>query len=155
MASRELIELGRLTALDDFVWSMRGAPILAYDTAGGLHIVYAGERVGPSTKSARGEYARTHWGREGRGSERWGFVAVGPFKNLGPSRTIQYTTKKGRDRELVDYVHTWGEGSLRRCVPPVVLVHRCGPRCGPRCAARGSLALSGGSYTVSERGIVG
>jgi hypothetical protein len=150
--SSALVELGRLTRLDGFVWSLRDAPVLAYDDRGRLFIVYVGKVVRSSSTSELREYARTHWGAKGRGDCRGGSIADPPFVSHGSSRSIQYTTRKGSDRELVDYVHAWGEGGSGKLVPPRVLEHDCGK---PRCPWTGALALAGGSYTVTERGIVG
>ncbi len=149
-----LTELGRLTRLDDLGWSLRDAPVLAYDRAKRLFIVYAGKVTRPSSRAEVREYVRTHWGQRGRGVVRNGGIAVGPFVSRGKSRVIQYTTKKGLDREIVDYEHTWGEGKAGRFVPPTVLEHVC-RGCGPRCAAGGALALAGGTYTVGLLGIRG
>jgi len=157
--SRTLIELGKLTRLgcgsSVLFWSLRHAPILAYDEAGRLFIVYAGKVVRPSSAAERREYSRTHWGRAGGGEVREGGTAPPPFV-LGPAVTsITYTTRKGGDRdELVDYVHAFGEGSRRTVVYPRLATHRC-RGCGPKCAAAHALALVGGSYRVNARGIVG
>jgi hypothetical protein len=155
-----LVELGVLTGLKvgprELRWSLRGAPVLAYDADKRLHLVYAVGRVERASSPAEvKEYARKHWGNEGRGDVRGGGLAPPAFVDVGPATSITYTTKKGVDRKLVDYVHPFGEGSSRRCVFPRVLEHRCAGGCSPRCAARGSLRLDGGSYTVEDRGIVG
>lgn len=151
-ARGDLIELGLLTGLDGMRWSMRAAPVLAYDANARLFVVYAGRVVAPSNAAQRRRYARTHWGLSGPGATRAGAVADGPFVSLGPSASIQYTTRKGGDRELVDYVHEWGEGGAGRFVPPTVLAHDCGNR---RCPWSGAIVLSGGTYRVEDRGIVG
>lgn len=148
-----LVELGKLTCLtllrdgDEVVlrWRDRGAPILAYDQHKRLHVVYPGKVCRPATPGERASYARTHWGIEGRGKARDGITAPRPLRKLGTALTIQYTTKKGRDRELVDYVHRF-EGTR-----PVVMVHEC---TGGRCSSRGAIALVGGTYHVEPRGIV-
>ncbi len=162
----KLTELGILTELGFatvdtrkaivvvLAWSLRDAPVLAYDTQGRLFIVYAGKVARPSSRAELEEYARTHWGAKGRGDVRDGGRAVGPFRTLGRGTSIQYTTKKGSDRRLVNYVHEWGEGGSKAFTPPAIVEHDC-KRCGPRCGARGALALSGGSYVVNDRGIVG
>lgn len=156
-----LHELGILTGLGYvdargsrkvLAWTLRDAPVLAYDDAGRLFIVYAGAVVRASTEKERKEYRRTHWGRDGRGDARGGGLAVGPFRKLGRGTFIQYTTRKGSDRALVDYVHEWGEGSRRTCVPPTIVVHRCGAK---GCKVENAIGLEGGSYTVEARGIVG
>lgn len=157
-----LTELGLLTSIgyDDgrrrtLYWNLKTAPILAYDTRGRLFIVYQSKKVvRPSLPSEMKEYRRTHWGAKGRGDVRGGGRAVGPFLPLGEGTSIQYTTKKGTDRELVNYVHEWGEGGPRTFKRPTLVFHDC-RNCAPRCRAAGSFALSGGTYKVTERGIVG
>ncbi len=151
-----LVELGLLTRLTlgapssvVFAWSLRDAPVLAYDEAGRLFVVYAGPVVAASSVPALKEYKRTHWGKSGKGDVRNGGLAPSPFADLGPAVSITYTTRKGFDSELVDYVHPFGEGSSRRCIFPRVLIHE-GAGSG-----KGAIALSGGSYTVESRGIVG
>lgn len=158
---RELVLLGRLTLLD-YVdasgrvrvlrWAFTRAPLLAYDAGGRLHIVHGRRVTGRASQAARDEYARSHWGQRGEGDALEGSEALAPFERLGTSRTITYTTTKGADRELVDYVHEWGEGGRGRFVAPVVVRHKCGAK---RCAGNGLVALAGGSYRVTERGIVG
>lgn len=156
-----LVELGILTRLGVgravLLWTLRDAPILAYDAAKTrrLFIVYVGGVVAPSSAEDLKEYRRTHWGQSGKGDVRRGGIAPPPFVDLGPATSITYTTRKGFDRELVDYVHPFGEGSSRRCIFPRVLRHACAGGCSSKCAARGALRLEGGSYTVEARGIVG
>lgn len=155
-----LVLLGRLTALDYLEggrrralrWAYRSAPLLAYDGAGRLHVVYGRSVVGRASSAERREYARTHWGKAGRGEVIDGQEARAPFDVLGVSTSITYTTEKGADRELVDYVHEWGEGARGAFTAPTVVAHRCS---GGRCPGRGLVAISGGSYRVTERGIVG
>jgi hypothetical protein len=157
----KLTTLGRLTVLvpksgPAFRWSLRQAPLLGYDGAGRLFIVYAGRIVRRSTPAELREYGRTHWGASGEGNTRGGLIAVGPFVVFAPAKSITYTTKKGGDGELVDYVHPFGEGaSAKGFVAPKIVEHECTGGCAARCAARGSIALSGGSYRVTSRGIVG
>lgn len=156
-----LTELGKLTRLEPtrgkiLRWSLRQAPSLAYDDAGRLFIVYTGKIVRSSTPAEIREYGRTHWGQTATGKVRAGGVAPLPFVRLATAKSITYTTKKGADAELVDYVHPFGEGaSSRGFLPPQIVEHECLGGCGPRCAARGALALHGGSYRVTSRGIVG
>lgn len=156
-----LVELGKLTRLEQtsgtiLKWSLRQAPALAYDDAGRLFIVYTGKIVRSSTPAEIREYGRTHWGRTGKHHVRNGGVAQGPFVRIGTGKSVTYTTEKGVDLALVDYVHPWGEGaSAKGFVPPIVVEHECVGGCRPRCADRGAIALQGGSYRVTGRGIVG
>lgn len=158
--SSPLTEIGLLTRLSYgsrvLRWSLRDAPSLAYDDAGRLFVVYRGRVVRSSTPAEIKKYAASHWGQRGAGKVRDGGLAVGPFTRLGTSKSITYTTKKGSDPLLVDYVHPWGEGAPSKgFVAPFVVEHECTGGCGPRCAARGAIALHGGSYRVTDRGIVG
>lgn len=161
-----LNQLGMLTRLDladgtVLSWSLRDAPVLAYDPqrtkAGGrcLVLCYRGRVVRPSTKAERREYLAKHWDAVPEGKVRDCGSAVGPYKSLGPSTSITYTTRKGAEAKLTDYVHPWGEGAMRRCVRPKVEEHACGRGCGPRCAAKGAIRLTGGTYSLEDRGIVG
>lgn len=160
---RSLVELGALTfirtARAGYRWSLRGAPILAYDPKSGrLVIVYAGKVIRPSSSAERREYSRTHWGKAPpRGVVRAGGAAPPPFARLEVAEVIAYTTRKGVDAELVDYVHKFGEGAPRGAVVlfPRLAFHRCRGGCRGTCAARGAVALVGGSYRVDTRGIVG
>ncbi len=162
---RALTNLGLLTGVTvaevggvaSYTWPLRDAPILAYDDRGRLHIVYAGKVVRPSTSLERKEYKRTHWGQRGTGKVREGGVATPPLISLGRGVEIQYTTRKGADRKLVDYRHEWGEGAPKgkRWVAPTVAIHRCKGGCGSSCAAAGAMTLVGGTYRVDTRGIVG
>ena len=156
--SSPLTELGKLTAIEtvkhEWVWNLRDAPTLAYDKTGRLFIVYAGKVVRPSDGPEKREYLRTHWGRPGDGVVRDGAIAKAPFTVGEISTRICYTTQKGLDRKLVDYVHEWGEGGPRQWKAPRLVAHSCA-KCGPRCNGKGALALAGGTYVVSGRGIVG
>ncbi len=139
-------------------WSLKTAPLLAYDRAGRLFIAYRGKVEGRSTAAQRKEYERTHWGAVSGGKLLGGGLAVGPYREIGEVTEITYTTRKGDadGGKLVDWVHEFGEGSLRKLVRPRLVAHDCAKgRCGPRCAAKDALGLSGGSYRVTERGIVG
>lgn len=156
-----LTELGKLTRLEPkggrvLRWSLREAPSLSYDAAGRLFIVYTGKIVRSSSPAELREYSRTHWGKRGFGVVRSGGVATGPFTRIGAAKSVTYTTQKGADHELVDYVHPFGEGApAKGFLPPQIVEHGCVGGCGPRCAANGSIALHGGTYRVTSRGIVG
>lgn len=145
-----LVQLGLLTRLENrdnvITWGVRSAPVLAYDGAGRLFIVYPGKILRPSSSGELKEYARTHWGARGRGVCRDARLASGPFVTVSPGVSITYTTKKGSAPELVDFVHKWGKA------PPTIVQHDCGK---PSCAWAGALSLRGGGYKVTERGIVG
>ena len=157
--SREFVLLGRLTRLayrtkrqlartppKVLIWSYRQAPLLAYDARGRLHVVYSERKAGRASERAEEEYARSHWGASGGGRLVEGAEVRGPFtasERMGLSTSVTYTTKKGEDPELTDYEHAWGEGSLGRFVPPTV------------CQSHGRVALVGGTYRVTDRGIVG
>ncbi len=150
------VELGKLTGI---TWkggarrvALSTAPSLVYDGAGKLWIVYRAKAAGRPNAAEAAEYARTHWGEEGRGQAWTGVVALGPLRELGAGLSITYTTRKG-SKQLVDWVHEWGEGGRGAFTPPKVVEHVCR---GRGCAApQGALALVGGSYRVNERGIVG
>lgn len=163
--SGALVALGRLTRMVVtpsrgsrplvLCWAVSRAPVLAYDEAGKLHVVYMGRVERASTEAEIKEYKRTHWGAQPTGKVSGGGVAVPPWETLGTGVSITYTTKKGRDAELVDWVHPWGEGGPRKFTAPRIVAHKCRGGCATRCGARGSIALAGGTYSVSERGIVG
>lgn len=153
----KLVELGALTGLETrsrvLVWNVRGAPVLAYSEDGRLFVVYPRKLVRPASEAELKAYARTHGGARGRSVMRDGRVAdVGPWTSLGKGVAITYTTKKGSERELTDYRHEWGDGGPRKFTPPTYRAHRCG---NAKCAWNGAISLVGGSYTVTERGIVG
>ena len=101
----------------------------------------------------RREYMRTHWGHEGgpdvrllvADTDHGSIVALGNWE-----RGVAYTCDKGDGPTR--YVHDWGEGSKAKLVLPVLCYHHCDR---PRCASRGKLIIAGGSYRVTERGIVG
>lgn len=156
--------LGRLVALTaairmgaptELVWNLRTAPILAYDKAGKLVIAYPGPAVRPVTKDEAKDYRRTHWGQDGRGEVLDCGASPPPRKQLGELLSIVYATKKGADSEITFYEHEFGEGGPRAWKPPFLYEHRCDSRCGAKCAASGSLFISGGTYRVTARGIVG
>lgn len=126
-------------------WSLRSAPLLAYDTAGRLFVVYAEAAVGKASKAARKSYAKTHWGKPGRGNELEGAIVVGAARVSGVGISVTYTTQKGADAQPVDYVHAWGEGAREKWKAPLVVHDGTDHR----------VAFSGGTYRVTERGIVG
>lgn len=130
---------------------MRKAPLLAYDARGKLHIVYRPRVVGRASEASEAEYERVHWGERGRGQILDGVEARAPFRDLGVAEIITYTTRKG-DPELVDWVHTFGEGARGSWIPPMVREHVCQKK---SCAGSGTIRLVGGTYRVTERGIVG
>lgn len=145
-------ESGRLRVLR---WGLRSAPTLAYNPSGkraSLVIVYPVRVVGKAPSAAIKEYAKTHWGVSGAGERVDGERALTPLSRLGPAVSITYTTEKGGDLELVDYEHEFGDGAEGAWTPPVVLQHACGAK---KCPADEMVALSGGTYRVTERGIVG
>lgn len=105
--------LGLLTRLElatgvELAWSLKAAPWLVYDDRGRLFIVYPGKVERASTPAELKEYKRTHWGAIPEGRVRGGGVAVAPFVSLGPIAIVTYTTRKGTDAKLVDYVHPFG-----------------------------------------------
>lgn len=148
-----LVELGALTEIvtrgptghTSRRWALRSAPILAYDTAGRLFVVYPTNKGGRATAAARKSYARTHWGQTGQGREVDGAIVVGSARVLGVGVSVTYTTRKGADAEPVDYVHEWGEGVSGPWKAPLVVHDGTDPK----------VAFSGGTYRVTERGIVG
>jgi hypothetical protein len=155
-------ELGRLTSLRfkdsdlktrERRWSLEKSPYLVYDANNGksLQIVYGALKVRDATHAEVRRYKSTHWGSEGRRAVAEGTRTLGPLRRLGESLAITYTTKKG-GAELVDWVHEWGEGARGKWTAPLVFEHLCQ---NGRCAERGRLVLSGGTYRVTERGIVG
>jgi len=136
-------------------WSLRDAPILAYDEAGRLVVGYRGPVVRAADPSELREYKRTHWGAVGQGKVRDCGAAPAPLVSWGRASGVTYATRKGGDRAVVDYVHVFGEGGSGPVVLPSVVRHECAGGCGPKCAAAGAISLVGGSYRVTSRGIVG
>jgi hypothetical protein len=151
-----LVLLGRLTELtwtgasrrvERQRWTYDRAPLLSYDRDGRLHVVYGQDLAGRASSSDRASYASTHWGTSGEGQLVAGVELRGPFapsERLGQGVAITYTTRKN-ERELTDYVHEWGEGAAMWATPVRPSVVR----------ARGLVALTGGNYRVTVRGIVG
>jgi len=68
---------------------------------------------------------------------------------LGALESVTYSTKKGGEDQgkLTDYVHKFGERL------PWLAFHVC--ELGKKCPSHGKLVVAGGSYRVTERGIVG
>lgn len=133
--------------------SLKRGPQCVYDARGRLYLAYVGGRAVREASDAEvKEYARVHWGERGKGAVYAGGVALPPFRRLGPSVSITYAAAKGSS-EIKDWIHPWGEGARGKFTPPTVLEHLC--QRGPKCAARGRVCLHGGTYRVTERGIVG
>jgi hypothetical protein len=155
--SGRLVELGKLTGLSwaggSHAWALRDAPSLVYDAKGRLLIVYDAARTEiPASSAGRASFTKTHWGTAPAGASlSAGEFAEGPWRERGPGVAIVYTTRKGT-REKVDFEHVWGEGGKGKFTPPTVVSHRCGVHA---CKAEGRFALHGGSYRVTDRGIVG
>lgn len=150
-----LVLLGHLTALEWIApngrkghvrWPLERAPLLAYDGRGRLHIVTGARSTGVAASSAASSsYASTHWGNVGHGALLEGSELRGPFTArdlVGRGTRVTYTTTKGGSR-VTDYEHEWGEGARGAWRPPEVM------RSGS------AFALSGGTYRVTSRGIVG
>lgn len=137
-------------------WSLASAPDLVFDAEAGtpLLLVYGARDVRAATPAEVKRYTKAHWGEEGRRVVSDGHVAIPPLRRLGPALVVTYTTRKGAEGrgELVDWVHPFGEGARGAWRPPLVLEHACQ---SARCAAMGRLVLSGGTYRVTSRGIVG
>lgn len=100
----------------------------------------AKKRNPPKGKGGAQTFKRLHWGQEGKGA-----IVLdapdpndGPVTVLGELRAVEYDTKKGRDEELVTYVHGFSRKKPFLCVN-----------------AKGRLLICGGSYVVETRGIVG
>lgn len=88
---------------------------------------------------ARVEYMKTHWGRTATGSARERVARTdGPVTALGALVSVVYLTRKGLDADPVEYEHEFSP-SL-----PTLAYDR-----------NGVLLLTGGSYQVEARGIVG
>jgi hypothetical protein len=158
-AMHKLGVLVRITYLDHtgreraLRFSVRRGPQCVYDARGRLYLAYvSGRAVREATPEEVAEYKKVHWGQRGKGDVYAGAVALPPFKRLGPSVTITYAAAKGSS-DLKDWIHPWGEGGRGRFTPPMVLVHSC--QKGPKCAGHGRVCLHGGTYRVTERGIVG
>jgi hypothetical protein len=130
-------------------WPDPLAPIVAHggDGPASISLVYASTPKGAAPRSSRAIYQSTHWGLSGKGQRLEGLRLAGPATPVGIALAITYATRKGDDRQLVNYVHEFGEGGAGRFVPPTVVVGVCN--------GRRMMRLDGGSYTVEERGIVG
>lgn len=160
-----LVELGRMTELEveqapdrkihAMRWDYARAPILAYDQRGRLFVVYGAHATGKASAEEDAEYKRSHWGKSPHGRVYSATIAERPLVLVGTSTRITYTTKKGRDIELTDYVHAWGEGAAfgTKVEPPRIFEHRC--KSGAGCKENRALCIVGGSYRVTPDGIVG
>ena len=140
---------GRATTMR---WGTRRPPLVAYSPAGRLVLVFDPCWEGrASSSAARKEYARTHWGKKGPGTLQTGKVLGGKARRLGTALEITYATEKGGDAELVNYWHKFGEigdGKMAESYIPPALV-------AAKCAGCAMVRLDGGTYRVTERGIVG
>lgn len=86
------------------------------------------------------EYERTHWGERGRDRvSRKGAPdpRFGTSTKLGKLVAVVYETRKGGDRELTEYEHTF-EGKR-----PDLIYNS------------GGLMIAGGDYRIAEGGIKG
>lgn len=106
---------------------------------------------GKKASAARAEYTRVHWGDPGAFAKQASDVVDldhGQLIVLGTLEDVTYSTKKGEEggHELVNYEHDFGR------TKPLLCFHRCDRK---KCASRGKLAICGGTYRVTERGIVG
>lgn len=115
-------------------------------------------------------YAGTHGGHPG-GPDQWldipdtdhgEIVVLGPWVNIptleltarGPREKligVAYETIKG-NQPLLRHEHKWGEGGSGKLILPTLCFHACD---SARCSSQGKLIIGGGSYRVTERGIVG
>lgn len=133
-------------------WALRSAPSLVYDDRGRLFIAYDAAPMRPATPPETREYTRTHWGDRGAVEVLTGHRALAPVVTLGEGVDLTYTTSKAG--ELADWTHAWGDGFPRptRWQAPSIVTHRCGI---PGCPMDHAIALVGGTYRVTSRGIVG
>lgn len=159
-----LVELGRLVriewrgagrAMRAASWSLRSAPIVAYETTrkrAPLLLVYGARTIGRASIGGVAAYARTHWGKLGNMREVEGSTLEGDdLRVLGPCHRVIYATRKGSD-ELVEYDHVFGtdeDGPVKRFTPPDVCTSNGAG------VPRGTLQLAGGTYRVTSHGIVG
>lgn len=117
-------------------------------------------RRNPSEKehAAFARYVETHWGEKGEFStSKASAVTIPPLHGslvlLGHLVELTYATVKGGDGgDLTFYEHEMGEGGAKDWEPPMLVEHHCNV---PRCPERGKLALVGGTYKLTDRGIVG
>jgi len=153
----ELVSLGLLTKIRTthgvLSFPLRRAPVLAYHVCGArggrdkcdvpkklviVHRARSSKGVRPTSKEARREYERVHWGDKGTRPSIPGRVfAGGRVRIIGTIRSVVYTTQKGGDADLTDYDHAF-EGER--------------PVLGK---SDGLFVILGGSYRVEPRGIVG
>jgi hypothetical protein len=137
-----LIEMGwlqEITLKDGRELKFPPRTLLAYVPGGraaSLVIVYAARPTG-STARAK-DYRAKHWGLSGpRGPARG--QAPKPGRVMAEAARIVYATKKGGDRELTYYEHDFGGTRPRVC----------------HTAQDGRMQLRGGTYRVTDHGIVG
>lgn len=158
--SATFTELGRLTEITFLDpkkksrrWPLSRAPILAVTPEKRLVVLYNPVVTGKAGAKERAKYTLLHWGNLGQGKAIDAYMPQGPWGRLGAAKSIVYTTKKG-SRELVDFDHKWGDGAPRgkRVIPPFYAEHACRDA---KCPQRGWLKISGGTYSVTTRGIVG
>jgi hypothetical protein len=91
--------------------------------------------------TAKEQYKMFHWGKEPRRKTRRKVKLPKSGEavfQLGLATSITYRTKKGRDKEQIDYVHDFG-------------------RPYPRLASTktGQLLLIGGKYKITPEGLTG
>jgi len=131
----------------------RAESFLAYAEAHPSEVVFAlaehADRVLEEQLARRGErianpapsYEESHWGERGKGRASTMTIpdpSDGPLVELGEVIEIVYRTKKGGDVRRVEYEH-----AFRKTLPRLVYNRA------------GKLLLAGGTYRVTERGIVG
>jgi hypothetical protein len=107
-------------------------------------------RANPSATvaEAKEEYRRVHWGERGTYdvANIWAPNPVaGVPVDLGVLRRIDYETTKGGDPERTIYFHHFGKRGEKGD----------GEGCPVLAFNKGGLLILGGSYRVTERGIVG
>lgn len=96
------------------------------------------------------EYERMHWGQKGKGQLREAWAPdprVGVPVVMGELVAVTYRTRKGSDRNPVDYEHVFGSPEGERGLPLLAFNAEDG----------GSLLIlrtKGTTYAVEERGIV-
>lgn len=126
--------------------------VLAYRPGGAaasLVIVHRPMVLGASSAKGQEEYKRTHWGSPGTGERLVGSILAGMAAKLGTALEITYATEKGGD--LADWHHTFGDFGALKAKKPFLppMLHAATIK------GRQLVRLSGGTYTVTEHGIVG